>query len=493
MTLRNRPTTDDRPLSRRTLLRASAVALTGALAGCASGDDDPTTTPAANGTETPTDAPTTTDPSGTATPTTTPDDESLRATAEAFVEDLGAKAFDAATEAFAPALFEQVDADALASVWSDVERQFGAFVGVEGSTVTSVQGRRAVVVTTRFAQALQGIRVVFDDRARVAGFQFVPVDAPAEWSPPDYVNTDAFETTTVSLDGPGDCSLPGELAVPVDTTAEGAGVPGVVVLGGSGPTDLDGSLGPNRPYRDLAYGLASDGVASLRYTKRTAVCSVDPAALTIDDEYTTDALTAVARLRETPGVDPERIVVLGHSLGASLAPRVAAEADGVVGVGMLAPPGRPLQDAVVAQTRYLAELDGTVTDEERARIDAVTAAAERVDDLDIEDGETVLGGGRPYWESLASYDAVATARGLSVPLFLGFGGRDYQVPTADRDRWREALAGESGVTVETYDDLNHLFIPGSGPSSPEEYRTLGHITPRVVTDLASWVRERDGR
>ncbi|MFC5970937.1 alpha/beta fold hydrolase [Halomarina salina] len=492
--------------SRRTVLRAGGVLLTSALAGCGSGSD-PTTTQST--TAPPTTSPPTSDGTDaeTTTPdstTGTPDDEALRTAAEQFVGHLAAGEYDAATEQFAPALAEQVDAATLETVWSDLQRQYGAFVGIEATDLTTVQGYDAAVVSTRFAQGLVGLRVVLDDEVRVAGFQVVPVEQPEEWSPPEYVDTGTFETTSVSLAGPDSCTLPGELAVPVDAggeTAESsagdstdgpsddAGVPGVVILGGSGPTDLDGSIGPNRPYRDLAYGLATDGVASLRYTKRTAVCSVDPATLTVGDEYTEDALTAIDRVRETPGVDPDRIVVLGHSLGASLAPRVAARAEGVAGVAMLAPPGRPLHRLLVEQTRYLAELDGTVTDEEQARLDEVTAAADRIDDLALGDDEVLLGAGKAYWSSLAEYDAFETARSLSVPLFLAYGGRDYQVTATDRERWADALDGDD-ATVTVYDDLNHLFVPGEGQSTPEEYTTLGHVAPAVVSDLSAWVEAR---
>jgi hypothetical protein len=118
----------------------------------------------------------------------------------------------------------------------------------------------------------------------------------------------------------------------------------------------------------------------------------------------------------------------------------------------------------------------------------VAAAVERVDALALDAGETVLGAGRPYWASLDEYDPYATARSLSVPILLARGERDYQTTSADLDRWREALADESGVVVvETYAGLNHLFAPGEGPASPAEYETLGHVAPRVVADLAGWV------
>ena len=455
---------------RRQFLRIAASGVALGLAGC-SENGQPASTP--NETE-------------TETPERTLTDAELRNAALGFTEQLAAGEYEAAREVFAPSVAEQVSAAALEATWADLQRANGPYVEIERTERVTVQSFAAVVVTVRFAQARQGLRLVFDDEGRVVGFQLV-APASAEWTPPSYVDQSAFETREVSVRGPGSCALPGELTVPGDG---GPAPASFVLLGGSGPTDLNGTLGPNQPYRDLAYGLGTAGNASLRYTKRTAACEVDPATLTIDEEYTDDAVAAIEMLRSQNGADPDRTVVVGHSLGAKLAPRVAARIDGVAGVVMLAPPGRSLHELLVEQTRYLIELDGSVSTEEQARLDAVTAAADRVDRLDIDDNEVVLGAGQAYWESLQAYDAFETARSLDVPIFVLHGGRDYQVTATDIDAWRDALAGEPNVRFETYADLNHLFLPGEGPASPAEYQTEGHVDEQLVTDIDAWLEAR---
>ena len=455
---------------RRRLLQIAASAVALGLAGCS---ENGQSTPTPNETE-------------TGTPERTPTDAELRNAALGFTEQLAAGEYEAAREVFAPSVAEQVSAAALEAIWADLQRANGPYVEIEGAERVTVQSFAAIVVTVQFAQSRQGLRLVFDDEGRAVGFQLV-APASAEWTPPSYVDQSAFETREASVRDPGNCALPGELTVPGDS---GPAPPSFVLLGGSGPTDLNGALGPNQPYRDLAYGLGTAGNASLRYTKRTAACEVDPATLTIDDEYTDDAVAAIEMLRSQDGADPDRTVVVGHSLGAKLAPRVAAQIDGVAGVVMLAPPGRSLHELLVEQTRYLIELDGSVSDGEQARLDAVTAAADRVDRLDIDDNEVVLGAGQAYWESLQAYDAFETARSLDVPILVLHGGRDYQVTATDIDAWRDALAGEPNVRFETYADLNHLFLPGEGPASPAEYQTEGHVDEQLVTDIDAWLEAR---
>src|SRR5690606_29657538 len=115
---------------------------------------------------------------------------------------------------------------------------------------------------------------------------------------------------------------------------------------GSGPHDRDETVGPNKPFLDIARGLAAQGVAVLRYDKRTKARPQDYAdgSVTIDSETTDDAVFAVAALREAPGIDPARVYVLGHSQGAMMAPRIAARSGHVAGLVLLAAPARPLLD-----------------------------------------------------------------------------------------------------------------------------------------------------
>jgi hypothetical protein len=386
-----------------------------------------------------------------------------------------------------------VTAAALEQAWTALVRQRGPLVEIAEAEPTTVQGFRGTILTAQFARGRQRIRVLFDAAGGAVGFQYLP-PAAEPWSPPSYAGPDAVEEREVTVASPSGCSLPARLALPSGGDA-GDALAGVVVVAGSGPTDMDGTIGPNRPYKDLAWGLAARGVASLRYDKRTLACQVDPATLTIDDEVTADARAAVARLREAARVASDRVAVVGHSLGGMLTPRIAArEAEAgtpLAGAALLAAPARPLHDLILAQTRYLAELDGTVTGGEEANLAEVRAAVERIEALEIGDDETVLGAGRAYWESLRAYDPVTTAAGLSTPLFLGQGERDYQVTVAeDLARWRDGL-GE-GPRIETYPRLNHLFVPGEGQPGPAEYFDPGHVAEVVVADLEGWLAAATG-
>jgi fermentation-respiration switch protein FrsA (DUF1100 family) len=83
---------------------------------------------------------------------------------------------------------------------------------------------------------------------------------------------------------------------------------------------------------------------------------------------------------------------------------------------------------------------------------------------------------------------VKEARKCKKPLLVMQGERDYQVTGVDLEMWKKTLDGKATVTFHSYPTLNHLFIPGEGPSRPDEYNTRGSVPEYVIDDIAGWVR-----
>jgi len=283
--------------------------------------------------------------------------------------------------------------------------------------------------------------------------------------------------------------LPATLTVPV-----GAGpFPGVVLVHGSGPNDRDETVGANKPFKDLAAGLASRGIAVLRYDKRTKVYGargVTTGDYTVKQEVVDDALEAVRLLRGQPRIDPARVFVLGHSLGAMMAPRIAAADPKIAGLIAMAGAARPLEDAMLAQIRHLAMADGTISPEEQTAIDDMTKLVESIKALkpaDAASGRMIAGAPASYWIDLEAYDPPSAAKAVKSPMLILQGERDYQVTMEDFSKWKAALGSRADVTFHSYKPLNHLFIPGTGPSLPAEYQVPGHVDETVIKDIVAWI------
>ena len=409
--------------------------------------------------------------------------EDLEKIGRGFVETLGRGDFTAATAGFDTTMTAVMPPPKLEATWKQVEGQAGAFKGIEGVKILPTGEHMTVLVTCRFDKAPLVAKVVLDPAQKIAGLFFAPVEAEVAWQPPSYARPDAFTEKPVTVGAAP--ALPGTLTLPV-----GKGpFPVVILVHGSGPQDADETVGAARPFKDLAHGLAGKGVAVLRYVKRSRHA---PAGVVgVKEEVLDAARDAVDLCQKTAEIDPARVVVLGHSQGGELAPRIAAENKAVAGVVMLAAPSRPLQDLVVDQFTYLASLDPK-NPALSTLIEAAKAFKKRLDDPALKpDEEVTFPGGPPikasYFLSMRGHDPAKVAAGLSIPFLILQGDRDYQVTAPDLDRYKQALGKKPSVVIKQYPRLNHLFIAGDGPSSPPEYNQPGHVDEVVIDDIAAWV------
>ena len=420
-----------------------------------------------------------------------------QAVAQALVDNLLKGDFVAATADFDATMQSALPADALQQGWESVMQQVGAFQEQTGVHTQEAQGYTVVVTTLQFAQAALNIQVSVDAQGKIGGLYTRLADPPAPVPPyelPAYADPAVYVESEVTVGEGSAWPLPGTLTLPV---GDGP-FPAVVLVHGSGPNDRDESIGPNKPFSDLALGLASNGIAVLRYDKRTLVYgskiasqnTSSDANFTVQDETIDDALAAVALLRATPGIDPDRIVVLGHSLGGYLAPRIASQDPAIAGLIVMAGNARSLETLVPEQAAYLAGLDGTITPAEQTQLDAIDAAAQvTLNAKPGEDPAAYLFTAPPsYWIDLNAYDPVATAQQVTQPMLFLQGERDYQVTQTDFALWQAGLAGRDTVTFHLYPALDHLFLAGEGPSSPEEYQTPSHVSADVIHDIVAWVQ-----
>lgn len=383
----------------------------------------------------------------------------------------------------------------LRAYWLDVIGRGGLLKACAEPRTFLAQGYTIAFTSCTFEKQKAELKLTFREDGRLAGMYLEPEEAerPA-WTAPAYVTPGSFRESDVRVVS-GSVSLPGTLTIPL---GEGP-FPGVVLVHGPGPQDRDETIGGLRPFQDLAQGLASRGIAVLRYEKRTKVYGKEMAAagdITLKDEVLDDALAALRLLRETPGVDRQRLFVVGHSLGALLAPRIAT-LDGAVfqgpetlhGVVLLASPSRLMSEVVRDQAQWLA--GPGASDAQRLAAPAIRKEADALADLYAGRpdpiGGPILGASRSYWLDLKAQLPVDAARSLGQPILVLRGERDYQVTMKDFAGWKRALAGRRDVTFKSYPKLNHQFVAGEGRSGPEEYGKPGHVAAEVVGDIAAFV------
>ncbi len=384
--------------------------------------------------------------------------------------------FAAAEEHFDATMKSGLPPNALEDLWQQKTASLGALTQwrIVGRSETS--GVMVRIVNLDFATAPKAfaLRLAVNASGQIAGLFFIAAGAePVSFAVP-YIRPASFTSRQVSI-GSGESALGGTLTVPV-----GAGpFPAAVLVHGSGPQNRDEAILANHPFKDIAEGLSSDGIVVLRYDKRTWAHPGTLRPVTVDTEIIDDAVAATSLLRNQPEVNREKVFVIGHSLGAGLAPEIAtrAHADGIV---MLAPPGVPVPQTIVRQFRYLHAPP--------AEISATDRKARLLMTKSLPPTDFFYGAPASYWYDLDSRDEVGFARKLGKPILILRGDRDFQVVDDDIQVWRVGLKGSPRVSIETLPRLDHLFIAGDGKPSPDEYSIPNYVATEVIARIARFIR-----
>ncbi|HRU60419.1 MAG TPA: alpha/beta fold hydrolase [Bacteroidia bacterium] len=381
----------------------------------------------------------------------------------------------------------KLDTAKLSSVWNNMLRNAGPFREVQSTTDEQQPGYTMVIQRCLFGEKSIDFKLVFGGNGKVKGLFFLPADSKERYKLPAYYDSTKVSERSVIIEN-GPYRLPGTLTYP----SKGKFFAAVVLVHGSGPNDRDESVGGTKIFKDLALGLATKGVAVLRYEKRTRIYRdkfTSRSDYTVEEETIQDAVAAAEWLQRDSLINPDRVYVLGHSLGAHLLPRIASGMrKKSAGYIALCPNARRLEELFVDQAKYIVALDGK-QEKYQQLLDSLEREAGIIKGLHADSKDTLAHLSLPasYWIDLNRYDAFTAFREMKGPLYIMQGGRDYQVTTDDYKLWEEKLNGRKPTAMKLYPQLNHFFITGEGKSKPAEYNKSANFSETVLNDIYNWI------
>lgn len=382
----------------------------------------------------------------------------------------------------------------LSDVWDMFVLQYGAVAQVgDAAIISKFESSVVVEKPVKFDEASFNFRVTFDTLGIIQGVFFM--SPSTKYRVPEYVKAEQFLEYKITF-GKAPYELEGTLTIP-----KGKGpFPLVILVHGSGPSDQDASVGPNKPFKDIAWGLASNDVAVFRYHKRTYSHMMvmmerrDHEQITLKEETVDDAVWAVEVLSRHKSIDAKNIWIVGHSLGGMAAPLIAKTAGKkVAGIVLLAAPARPLPLLLIEQLEYMYRISNDSSELNKMRYANTIRLAQNAQQpnmpVDLSKDSLPFGVGTAYWRFLLSYDQVAVAKQLkSQKILVLQGATDYQVSDKDYNIWRYELGSKSQGIL--YAHLNHLMMYEEEMSTPDSYKKASNVWYPVIMDIAAAVKRR---
>ena len=291
--------------------------------------------------------------------------------------------------------------------------------------------------------------------------------------------------------------LKGILTMPKDTTGP---VPAVVFVHGSGSSNMDEKVGKLTPFKDLADGLAKHGIASIRYDKRSFVHAfkmVREKDITVKAETIEDAILATELLKKDSRIDKDSIYIIGHSMGAMLAPRIDAEGGDYAGLILMAGTPRKIEEVLEEQLEAISQsakgLMGWFVKKQMTKYMGMFEGMYQLSDEEAK--KKKYGGGVTmyYFKEMGEHDAPSYLGETKKPMLIMQGAKDFQVSVKkDFAMYKQLLEGRQNVTFCLYENLNHCFVSsvyGNIMKAKQEYNVEQHIGEEVVADIANWILE----
>ncbi|GGN64780.1 MULTISPECIES: alpha/beta hydrolase [Oceanobacillus] len=393
---------------------------------------------------------------------------------------------------FSNELQESLSAVELARDWEEkvTEGDFVELSSLQADNLT--EDLDVVEASLEYTTDYFDIRLIFNKETRLVGLSLSDGFTKRELP-------ESIKEEEIIVGKETEYELEGLLTLP----KEGEGkFPAVVLVHGSGPSDRDETAFAYKPFRDLAWGLAEQGIAVIRYDKRTLAYGNEMAKhtahLTVYEETVEDAIRAAELVKSDPRIDPEHVYLAGHSLGGMLAPRIDAEGGDFAGLISLAGSPRPLWEIIYEQNLYLIEKLIANEEEQKEQLASVEEEYQKAQNLQKLTTEkskevTVFGINGYYLKEMAEYDVQSYIGELDKPLLILQGEDDFQV-FYDKDYayWQELLENHDDATFISYPGLNHFFIAyeGAGEGTLREYEYPNQVDENVIQDIGEWILEK---
>jgi uncharacterized membrane protein/dienelactone hydrolase len=407
--------------------------------------------------------------------------EAAEAAARQAVEDLAAGNFDGVVAHFDETMAQLLSAGQLKETWEAAAAQAGEFAEIASVESFEQDGYCVCLVTARHSAGSTVTRAAYDGEMKIAGL-FLSL---AEGGSAAEAGTEAGSGSELAAGETGvtvgaEYPLDGALALP---DAPGK-VPAAVLVHGSGPHDMDESFNGIKVFKDISDYLAANGIAALRYDKRThshaARLSAEFSAdITVREETIEDAILAGRLLAQNERIDSSKIFLIGHSLGGMLAPRIVSESGGVfAGAVIMAGSPRSLLDIVADQNMYMISLA------DPSERDALTRQ--------VEAAKPYYGLPQGYIDEMDAHPASEYLLQTDRPFLILQGGKDFQVsPVNDYESYRR-LAGDRGnFEFRLYDNLNHMFtVSTMEKPTTDDYVAGTRVDSAPLSDIAAWIKAR---
>lgn len=372
-------------------------------------------------------------------------------------------------------LKDRLTEEELSSELDNIVRIYGKVkeISTDNTSYVNKDSELEVKVPVRFTSGWMDFQYSINESGSITGFKIVSSEMLDESGYKETKGTYEFSDYS-------------ETYVYTEPKAINEKTPILIMIHGKDAFDRNSTVGVNRVFRSLAYQLADNKIASVRYDRIVSSYEVDDSKELILEE-----LQAVLKaLKNDKLLEEHPIYLFGYGIGGYLMPYLANQISGD-GYIIANAPAENIAQGFYDEKIYLIDLDTSYDDE-----DKVTKKKEAKATLDIINSlsspndytRKLFGYTSSFWLGIKNYDALSLVKSIKKPVMVIAGSNDYEVSTESYNAWVQALSDNKSADLKFYKDLDHLFIVRHTQSKPADSLTEGTLSPALIKDLVSFVQ-----
>lgn len=383
--------------------------------------------------------------------------------------------------------------DRLEPIWNQMTRNYGKFNGFGKQDSVITNGNLITNTDLDFEKAVINFMLSFNNTDNKITGMYISeqekkkTETDEELPLPSYIDTTLFTEQEIVIKDIYD--LNGKLTIPKSFSKKIV----FILVHGSGPQDMEGSFGKHKFLQNLAWGLSSSGYATVRYNKLTlqhgSKLVREIPEMTQDDEYNNSILGAFELLKSYDELKDCKIVLIGHSQGASAITSFSKSKD-VDGMILLSGSPRKLYDIYTEQLQYIFSLEDGINNSENT---ILTNHKDKVENFYKNKNRVIPKDSLPlelnyeYLIHMDEFDAIENLSESKIPVLVVNGGHDYQVTVKDFEMWKNGLNKNNNIKFELIENVNHIFGEIDRMSVPSDYRKYRPIAPKLFELIKKWI------
>lgn len=421
--------------------------------------------------------------------------KTLEEKTKALTELLAKRDFDKFKESISEEFKKATEGQDL-DVFKMLEKELGAYKEITKTEIETQNGYYLTDSTLQFERGTVDQTIAFNGEMVADGVNYLNMKK-------DIVPEEGEKEIT--LDAGTGYPVKGMIKMP-----KGEVKAGIVIVDGSGPNDMNMTLGQNKMMKHLSDQLAEKGFAVLRFNKRTYQYGKELAKIgmqnktLIKDEFIDDAAEGLKTLAKEQGIPTDKLFILGHSQSGSYLP-VINETAGNLAKGYIILSGTPTNIAELSkkQLEKVIEEGSENADEKQVEMmkqniktnDEILKKIETMSEEELNKPENYpFGIPGVYVKDLMKYDPIKLYNDSKLPVFIRNAEFDKQVPVSEIELWKKGLDKNENDSIEEVKGANHMMQPSDGKTKlanliTDEYQKDAPIVSSVIDDIAAWIEK----